>query len=146
MEEELGQDPQILFQGLTPQTAPIAAASLGQVYKLKLKSTGEEVAVKVQRPDMLTFVLKDLYIMRKLAQGLEAIKDVITNQRPFDVALLDTFATASLFELDYLNEAQNQDRFRSDLMGRLKDRIYVPKVHHQHTTCLLYTSPSPRDS
>ena len=140
MEEELKEDPQTLFEGFNAQTAPIAAASLGQVYKLRLKSSGEEVAVKVQRPDMLTFILKDLYIMRKLAQGIEAIKSVITNQRPFDVAILDTFATASLFELDYLNEAQNQDRFRSELMGRLKSSIYIPKVHHEHTTVRVLVS------
>lgn len=64
----MGRDPRELFEGLGPETAPIAAASLGQVYKLRLASSGEEVAVKVQRPDMLTFVLRDLYIMRKLAQ------------------------------------------------------------------------------
>ncbi|HAC61982.1 MAG TPA: hypothetical protein DCF68_00235, partial [Cyanothece sp. UBA12306] len=42
------------------------AASLGQVYKGKLK-TGEKVAVKVQRPDLIRRITLDLYIMRNLA-------------------------------------------------------------------------------
>ena len=66
------------------------------------------VAVKVQRPDMLLSVLLDIYIIRRLAQVVEKIKGVITSQRPYDVALVDTFATASLQELDYQQEAANQ--------------------------------------
>ena len=66
------------------------------------------VAVKVQRPDMLQSVLLDIYIIRRLAQVVEKIKGVITSQRPYDVALVDTFATASLQELDYQQEASNQ--------------------------------------
>merc|ERR1719181_1233201 len=48
MKSELGKDPSELFSEITDE--PIAAASLGQVYRAKLKDTGEEVAVKVQRP------------------------------------------------------------------------------------------------
>jgi len=49
IEEELGKRPEAIYADLSPE--PIAAASLGQVYKGRLK-TGEEVAVKVQRPDL----------------------------------------------------------------------------------------------
>ena len=113
------------------------------------------VAVKVQRPDMLLSVLLDIYIIRRLAQVVEKIKGVITSQRPYDVALVDTFATASLQELDYQQEAVNQVRpsfhhslryseffckqsylcaifqesFRNDLMSRLSGKVYVPKVY-----------------
>jgi predicted unusual protein kinase regulating ubiquinone biosynthesis (AarF/ABC1/UbiB family) len=38
------------------------------------------------------------------------LKTSLSNQRPYDVALLDTFACATLKELDYLNEAANQTR------------------------------------
>ena len=65
---------------------------------------------------------------------------MITNQRPFDVALLDTFAAASLFELDYLHEAQNQERFRTELVARLQDRVYIPRVYHDHTTTRVLVS------
>jgi len=62
IEEELGDRPDQIYAELSPQ--PIAAASLGQVYKGKLK-TGETVAVKVQRPDLRDSITVDLYILRK---------------------------------------------------------------------------------
>ena len=64
---ELGRPWQEIYAELTPE--PIAAASLGQVYKGRLK-TGEEVAVKVQRPYVLETVTVDLYIIRRLGVGL----------------------------------------------------------------------------
>ena len=48
IEQELGRPVQEIFSQITPE--PVAAASLGQVYKATLRATGEEVAVKVQRP------------------------------------------------------------------------------------------------
>ena len=108
------------FQDLDNTVAPIAAASLGQVYKLRLKADDSVVAVKVQRPDMLSSVLKDIYILRKFANVIQSVKKVITNQRPYDVALVDNFAAASLKELDYIAEAGNQERFRDELAPKLK--------------------------
>lgn len=46
---------------------PIAAASLGQVYKAVLKESGEAVAVKVQRPNVAPTIMRDLLIFRSLA-------------------------------------------------------------------------------
>ena len=83
---------------------------------------------------MLSFVLRDLYIMRIGAKIIEKIKCTLTNNRPYDVGLLDTFAGASLKELDYVNEAANQERFRKDLLHRMGDTVYVPAVHGGLTT------------
>ena len=46
---------------------PVAAASIAQVYKGKLK-TGETVAIKVQRPGTLALISKDLYVLRRAAE------------------------------------------------------------------------------
>jgi len=134
IESELGVKVQDIFEGLDVDKGPIASASLGQVYKVKLKDNGSVVAVKVQRPDMHHYVLRDIYIMRFIARTTQWIKTTLTYQRPFDVALLDTFARATLKELDYVNEASNQTRCKKELEPRLKDKIYVPDVHEKYTT------------
>ncbi|XP_020529134.1 uncharacterized protein LOC18444027 [Amborella trichopoda] len=64
IEEELGQPWHEIYSELT--VSPIAAASLGQVYKGRLRENGDIVAVKVQRPFVLETVTVDLYIIRKL--------------------------------------------------------------------------------
>jgi len=46
-----------IFEDFTPNTLPVAAASLGQVYRLKLKNEDRWVAVKVQRPGKNLFVV-----------------------------------------------------------------------------------------
>lgn len=133
IERELGAPAASLFLDLDASTEPIAAASLGQVYRCRLRSTGEVVALKVQRPDMLRAVSLDLYLLRKYMLAVEFFKvNILTgvfgaaDRSSFDVALLDTFANASYRELDYVNEGQNQDRMKTAMEG---SAVYVPKVH-----------------
>jgi len=134
IESELGCDVGDLFLGLEQEMSPIAAASLGQVYKVELAKQNKVVAVKVQRPDMLHYVLQDIFILRLIARAIQRVKQTFTKQRPFDVALLDTFATATLKELDYVNEAQNQLKCKQDLEPRMKNKIYIPEVYENLTT------------
>jgi len=134
IESELGAKVSDIFEGFNAEEGPIASASLGQVYKVKLVDSGKVVAVKVQRPDMHHYVLRDIYIMRLIARTTQWIKTTLTYQRPFDVALLDTFARATMKELDYVNEASNQRKCKTELEPRLKDRIYVPDVYGKYTT------------
>ena len=140
IESELGVKVSDIFEGLDVDKGPIASASLGQVYKVKLVDNGSVVAVKVQRPDMHHYVLRDIYIMRFIARTTQWIKTTLTYQRPFDVALLDTFARATLKELDYVNEASNQTRCKKELEPRLKDKIYIPNVYEKYTTRKVNTS------
>merc|ERR1712241_695571 len=134
IESELGAKVSDIFEGFNAEEGPIASASLGQVYKVKLAEEDQVVAVKVQRPDMHHYVLRDIYILRLVARSWQWLKSTFTYQRPFDVALLDAFAGATLKELDYLNEAANQIKCKEALEPRLKDRIYVPDVYGKYTT------------
>ncbi len=125
IEEELGQLPDQIYAELSPQ--PIAAASLGQVYKGKLK-TGETVAVKVQRPDLRERITVDLYILRRLAAW--ANKN-IKRVRSDLVGILDEFGSRIFEEMDYIQEGENAERF-AELYGNLKD-VYVPKIYWEYT-------------
>ncbi len=123
--EELGADPSEVYAELSPM--PIAAASLGQVYKGKLK-TGEDVAVKVQRPGLAESIAVDMYILRKIAAWtMNHIKRVRSNL----VAIADELATRIFEETDYNQEGRNAERFAS-LYGYLPE-IYVPKIYWRYT-------------
>ncbi|WP_448381130.1 ABC1 kinase family protein [Gloeomargarita sp.] len=121
IEEELGQPPAQIFAELSPQ--PVAAASLGQVYKGRLPS-GEEVAVKVQRPGLVEQISLDIYILRHL---MAWVKSRFKRIRSDLVAILDEFATRLYEEMDYTQEGLNAEKF-AQLYGHLPD-IYVPKIY-----------------
>jgi predicted unusual protein kinase regulating ubiquinone biosynthesis (AarF/ABC1/UbiB family) len=125
IEEELGARPEELFEELSDR--PIAAASLGQVYKGKLK-TGETVAVKVQRPGLTQTITQDLYILRGLAKWVMKRFPVVRSDL---VGILDEFATRIFEEMDYNHEGRNAERFAS-LYGYIQE-IYVPKIYWDYT-------------
>ncbi|MTJ12810.1 AarF/ABC1/UbiB kinase family protein [Anabaena sp. UHCC 0187] len=125
IEEELGAPPAEIYAELSAQ--PIAAASLGQVYKGKLK-TGEEVAIKVQRPDLRERITIDLYILRNLAGWVQRnVKRVRSDL----VGILDELGDRIFEEMDYIHEGENAERF-FELYGHMKD-IYVPKIYWEYT-------------
>jgi len=97
IEKELGTPLESVYSEIT--AAPIAAASLGQVYKARLRSTGQEVAVKVQRPGIEEAVGLDFYLVRILASFVDSYVDIITSSV---VGLLDEFASRVYQELNYV--------------------------------------------
>ncbi|WP_164921133.1 ABC1 kinase family protein [Thermosynechococcus vestitus] len=125
IEEELGAPPNELFAELSDH--PIAAASLGQVYRGKLHS-GEEVAVKVQRPGLAESITLDIYILRGVAYWA---KRLIKEIRSDLVAILDEFASRLFEEMDYTQEGRNAERF-ARLYGHLTD-VYIPKIYWKYT-------------
>jgi predicted unusual protein kinase regulating ubiquinone biosynthesis (AarF/ABC1/UbiB family) len=125
IQEELGATPSEIYAEFSSQ--PIAAASLGQVYKGRLK-TGEEVAIKVQRPDLRERITIDLYILRKLAAWVQRnLKRVRSDL----VGILDELGDRIFEEMDYIHEGENAERF-FELYGHMKD-IYVPKIYWEYT-------------
>ena len=125
IEEELGKRPEEIYAELSPE--PIAAASLGQVYRGRLK-TGEEVAVKVQRPGLYRRISLDIYIMRMLAGFVQDnFKFIRSNLR----AIIDELAERIFEETNYNQEGRNADKFR-DLYGYIEE-IHVPKIYWEYT-------------
>ena len=125
IEEELGDRPENIYAELSEK--PIAAASLGQVYRGRLK-TGEEVAVKVQRPGLAQRIALDLYLLRQLALWATAVFSRIRSDL---VGIMDEFGARIFEEMDYTQEGHNAERFAS-LYGHLPN-IYVPKIYWNYT-------------
>jgi len=107
---------------------PISAASLGQVHKAILKE-GEVVAVKVQRPGLREQITLDLYIVRNIAIWL---KNNIGLIRSDLVALIDELGKRVFEEMDYINEAENAEKFRN--MHQKNIKIAVPKIYNELTS------------
>tara|TARA_Y100001933_G_scaffold247606_1_gene280622 strand:- start:1792 stop:3645 length:1854 start_codon:yes stop_codon:yes gene_type:complete len=107
---------------------PISAASLGQVHKAILKD-GEIVAVKVQRPGLREQITLDLYIVRNIAIWL---KNNIGLIRSDLVALIDELGKRVFEEMDYINEANNAEKFRK--MHENNTKIAVPKIFQEFTS------------
>jgi predicted unusual protein kinase regulating ubiquinone biosynthesis (AarF/ABC1/UbiB family) len=125
IELELGAPAAEVFAELSPD--PVAAASLGQVYKGRLK-TGEAVAVKVQRPGLAKRITLDLFILRRLAKFAT---NNISRIRSDLVAIMDEFGARIFEEMDYTHEGENAQRF-AELYGHIGG-IYVPHIYPELT-------------
>jgi predicted unusual protein kinase regulating ubiquinone biosynthesis (AarF/ABC1/UbiB family) len=128
--------------GLTLQEAyaeidaePIAAASLGQVYRARLHS-GEEVAVKVQRPVLAETIRFDIAILYRLIQWVNRLFPKANENADWDGMLREFYATI-FDEMDYAKEGRNTDRFRNHF--RSWKVIRVPKIYWSHTTSRVLT-------
>src|SRR6185295_10885993 len=127
VEEELHAKIADLFETFPDQ--PVASASLGQVYRAKLR-TGQVVAVKVQRPDIAGQIEFDITVLRRIARVLERYPNLI---RGVDwQGTLDEFRSHISEELDYEQEARNAEVFQKNF-ARWKD-VYVPRIHHLLST------------
>lgn len=133
IEEELGKHWSELYSELSP--SPIAAASLGQVYKGRLKENGDLVAVKVQRPFVLETVTIDLFIIRKLGVALRRFPQIATDV----VGLVDEWASRFFEELDYVNEGENGTKF-AQLIQEDLPQVVVPKTYPKYTSRRVLTT------
>merc|ERR1719453_453456 len=114
VEQELGVPLDEVFDEFGEEAA--AAASLAQVYRAKLRSTGEWVAVKVQRPSVQALVSKDLYVLRRAAEIYQGLINRFAPQQRTDyVALLNEWAVGFYTELDFKNEAANMKKMSAVL-------------------------------
>lgn len=126
IEKELGLSIDMLFSEISPE--PIAAASLGQVYKARLRSSGKLVAVKVQRPGVQAAISLDIFILRILGGVARRAARLNTDLQ----AVIDEWASSLFREMDYQEEARNGLRFR-ELYGGLQD-VFVPDMYTERTS------------
>ena len=122
IESELGIKIEDVFSSLSLE--PVASASIGQVYKGTLRSSGQEVAVKVQRPQVLQNVALDLHLMRSLAPKWQEYKEMNTNL----VGLVDAWGSGFINELDYRKEAQATTEFSEAMKERGLGSVFAPEV------------------
>ncbi|MGH9848657.1 MAG: ABC1 kinase family protein [Blastocatellia bacterium] len=127
IERELGKPVSDLYAEIDPQ--PVAAASLGQVYRARLHS-GEIVAVKVQRPNLEGVINFDLAVLRGIARFMNRFPKLV---RGIDwEGTIDEFASTIFEEMDYVQEGHNAETFRSHFSGWRE--VYVPTIYWSHVS------------
>ena len=113
---------------------PVAAASIGQVHKARLK-TGELVAIKVQRPDIKKTFEADIDLLYYIAEEAEKY---LSELKPFKPKkIVEEFEKYTEKELDFLAEAKNIDIFYEKY--KYSPQIKIPKVYWEYTTSKVIT-------
>ncbi len=127
IEQELGHSPHEIYSQITPE--PLAAASLGQVYKARLFS-GEEVAIKVQRPNLLPILTCDLFILRWAAERFSSFLPLNLGHNL--TLIVDEFGSKLFEEIDYLNEGRNAELFAANFQDN--PNVKVPRIYWRYSS------------
>jgi len=133
VEEELGVRISKAFE--TFESAPLAAASLGQAHRAVLRD-GREVVVKVQRPNVREQVRRDLEVFTEIATELEKHTDI--GRKMSLVGAIEQARLVMYSELNYLQEARNTGILRLNLAGF--PQIYIPEVVQDFTSARVLTT------
>jgi predicted unusual protein kinase regulating ubiquinone biosynthesis (AarF/ABC1/UbiB family) len=132
IEKELDRSPDELYREISP--APVAAASLAQVYRARLHS-GEEVAVKVQRPNLKAILTLDLYLIRWAAATFGRFLPLNLGH---DLDLIvDEFGGKLFEEIDYLNEGRNAEKFAANFSNN--PQVKVPQIYWRYSSTKVLT-------
>src|SRR5260370_39539275 len=128
IESELGKPVEDVFSLLERKCT--AAASLGQVHKAILASTGETVAVKIQRPNIDQLVRMDLSALKFVIWAI--MRFVNMNDFIDLMGVYHEFQRTIYEEIDYVREAANAKRFKE--MFKDDPMIYIPRVYDEYVS------------
>jgi predicted unusual protein kinase regulating ubiquinone biosynthesis (AarF/ABC1/UbiB family) len=132
IESQLKKSVEELYKEISPR--PVAAASLGQVYKARLYS-GEEVAVKVQRPNLLPVITRDLYLLRWAAGWIKPLLPL--NLGDNLTVVVDEFGVKLFEEIDYQNEGRNAEKFAANFQD--DPTVKVPLIYWRYSSQTVLT-------
>jgi len=133
IESEQGKPVSAIFDYI--EATPLAAASLGQVHRARLKN-GDEVVVKVQRPGLVRLFTIDLQILRGIAEFFQYRTKWGKGGRDW-IGIYEECRRTLWEEVDYLNEGRNADTFRRNF--RDLPKIAVPRVYWRYTSGRMLT-------
>ncbi len=106
------------------EETPLAAASIAQVHVARLPN-GQEVIVKVLRPDMRGVIERDLEVLHALADLAQRYWPEGRRLRPREI--VGEYQKTILDELDLMREAANASQLKRNFAG--SELLYVPEVH-----------------
>ncbi len=122
IEQELGRELEQVFSEFPAD--PVAAASIAQVYRARLRETGEWVAVKVQRPNLREMIDADLSVLMEVSRAIDRLVPAYHRSMVHEVA--GEYATRARQEIDFFAEARAMTRF-NEVVAALP-QFRVPKL------------------
>ena len=128
IEEELDSPLDEIFEHFDEM--PLGSASIGQVYRGELKNTGEEVAIKVLKPNSREIIESDVKIMKFLAGRVDKY---ISVTRTYNLpAIVSEFERSIFKEINFLEEAMNLQKLGKNFRG--VNYIKIPDVYLDYCT------------
>ncbi|MEN9201742.1 MAG: AarF/ABC1/UbiB kinase family protein [Thermostichus sp. DG_1_6_bins_120] len=131
LRQQLRQPLEQVFSSI--ETESVAAGSIAQTHRACL-SSGEWVALKIQRPGLEAVVEQDTRLIRSIA---ELVAQTEFGKLADVVSLADEFCRAIQAELDFTQEAHHTDQLRQHLQGSRwfdSTQLVIPKIHWPLTT------------
>jgi ubiquinone biosynthesis protein len=132
IQRELGYPAEELFAEFSKQ--PIAAASIAQVHRGKLKS-GEDVVFKVRRPGIVKIVETDIDVLMGLAYLVEQHMPTVALYNP--IGLVKEFRRNIMREMNFTREGRTVDRFAANFAD--SSTVYIPKIFWDYTGDIVLT-------
>lgn len=127
LREDLGDEPEAVFERFDDE--PLAAASIAQVHRARLKN-GDEVVVKIRRPGIREIVEADLRLLDRLAVMAEAEVPALQPYRPRQ--LVRELSRSLQREMDLAAECHNAERIAANMA--VFPHVLIPQVHWAHTS------------
>jgi len=127
IEASFNQSVDVMFKRFDRE--PLAAASIAQVYSASLKD-GQEVIVKVVRPDIEQVIQQDINLMYLLAKLVSHLSPTGKRLRPVEVVA--EYEKTIFDELDLQREASNANQLRRNFED--SEDLYIPKVYWDYCT------------
>ncbi len=128
IEQELGRDVDQVFDAFPAE--PIAAASIAEVYRARLRETGQWVAVKVQRPNLREMIDTDLGVLMEVSRFIDRLVPAYHRSMVHQVA--GEYAARARQEIDFFAEARAMMRF-GEVVATLPE-FRIPKLRTEFCT------------
>lgn len=133
VESELGKPLEEIYSEFDEN--PLGSASIGQVYKATLKENGQEVAVKIQKPNIYNIIVADVKILNDLAGKADKY---ITKTRTYNLpAIMKEFERSIFKELNYMEEVLNIQKITKNFEE--DERVVIPQAFNEYSTSKIIT-------
>lgn len=109
------------------ETTPLASASIAQVHAATLKN-GDQVVIKILRPNIAQLLKRDIALLRFIAKKLERRMQK-SNKQISPLLMVDEIDIMLNLEINLINEAAHAEQLKENVKTNYRKNVYIPKIH-----------------